>query len=76
MKDLIKYMARVLVDYPDQVKVQEIKSHHTQVLELRVAKADLGKIIGKKGRTAQAMRTILSCACAKTQKRALLEIVE
>lgn len=76
MKDLIQYMAQALVDYPDQVNVQEIKAQHTQVLELRVAKADLGKVIGKKGKTAQAMRTILSCASAKTQKRVLLEIVE
>ena len=76
MKDLISYIAQALVDHPDQVDVQEIKAQQTLVLELRVAKEDLGKVIGKKGRTAQAMRTILSCASAKEQKRVILEIVE
>jgi len=76
MKDLIEYIAKALVDNSDQVDVQEIKAQQTLVLELRVAKEDLGKVIGKKGRTAQAMRTILSCASAKEQKRVILEIVE
>jgi uncharacterized protein len=76
MKELIKYIAQSLVDDPEQVDVQEIKAQQTLVLELRVAKEDLGKVIGKKGRTAQAMRTILSCASAKEQKRVILEIVE
>ena len=76
MKDLILNMAQALVDNPDQVDVQQINSQQTQILELRVAKEDLGKVIGKKGKTAQAMRAILSCACAKEQKRVLLEIVE
>lgn len=76
MKDLITYIARALVDDSDAVEVQEIKAQQTLVLELRVAKEDLGKVIGKKGRTAQAMRTILSCASAKEQKRVILEIVE
>jgi predicted RNA-binding protein YlqC (UPF0109 family) len=76
MKELIKYIAQALVDNSDQVDVQEIKAQQTLVLELRVAKEDLGKVIGKKGRTAQAMRTILSCASAKEQKRVILEIVE
>jgi len=76
MKELIKYIAQALVDNSDQVDVTEIKAQQTLVLELRVAKEDLGKVIGKKGRTAQAMRTILSCASAKEQKRVILEIVE
>jgi len=76
MKELIKLMAKALVDDPEKVDVQEIKAQQTIVLELRVAKEDLGKVIGRKGRTAQAMRTILSCASAKEQKRVILEIVE
>ena len=76
MKELIKLIAQALVDNQDAVDVQEIKAQQTLVLELRVAKEDLGKVIGKKGRTAQAMRTILSCASAKEKKRAILEIVE
>jgi len=76
MKELIQYIVQALVDNPDQVIVNEIVTHQTLVLELKVAKEDLGKVIGKKGRTAQAMRTILSCASAKEQKRAVLEIVE
>ena len=76
MKELIQYIAQALVDNSDQVAVQEITTQQTLVLELRVAKEDLGKVIGKKGRTAQAMRTILLCASAKEKKRAILEIVE
>jgi len=76
MKELIKRIAQALVDDQDQVVVQEITTQQTLVLELQVAKEDIGKVIGKKGKTAQAMRTILSCASAKTQKRAILEIVE
>ncbi len=76
MKELIKRIAQALVDNQDQVVVQEITTQQTLVLELQVAKEDIGKVIGKKGKTAQAMRTILSCASAKTQKRAILEIVE
>ena len=62
MKDLIKYIAQALVDHPDQVFVSEIEGNQTSVLELKVAKEDLGKVIGKQGRTARAMRTILSAA--------------
>jgi predicted RNA-binding protein YlqC (UPF0109 family) len=76
MKELIDCIAKALVDNPEQVEVQEIKTQQTLVLELKVAKEDLGKVIGKKGRTAQAMRTILSCASAKIKQRAILEIVE
>ena len=76
MKDLIKYIAQALVDYPDQVSVTEVVGNQTSVLELKVAKEDLGKIIGKQGRTARAMRTILSAASAKIKKRTVLEIIE
>ena len=76
MKELIDCIAKALVDNPEQVEVQEIKTQQTLILELKVATEDLGKVIGKKGRTAQAMRTILSCASAKTKQRAILEIVE
>ena len=76
MKDLISYIARVLVDHPDQVKVTEVAGEQTTVLELRVAKSDLGFIIGKRGRTAQAIRTILNAASAKIGKHTVLEIIE
>lgn len=76
MKDLIGYIARALVDYPDQVDVSEVEGNQTSVLELKVAKEDLGKVIGKQGRTARAMRTILSAASAKIKKRTVLEIIE
>jgi len=76
MKDLIKYIAQALVDYPEQVTVDEIEGNQTSVLELKVAKEDLGKVIGKQGRTARAMRTILSAASAKIKKRTVLEIIE
>jgi len=76
MKDLIGYIARALVDNPEQVKVSEVEGNQTSVLELKVAKEDLGKVIGKQGRTARAMRTILSAASAKLKKRTVLEILE
>jgi predicted RNA-binding protein YlqC (UPF0109 family) len=76
MKDLVKYIAQALVDNPDEVAVSEVEGEQTSVIELRVAKDDLGKIIGKHGRTAQSIRTILSAASAKNRKRAVLEIVE
>jgi uncharacterized protein len=76
MKDLVKYIAQALVDNPDEVSVSEVEGEQTSVIELRVAKEDLGKIIGKHGRTAQSIRTILSAASAKNRKRAVLEIVE
>ena len=76
MKELIKYIAQALVDSPDQVSVSEIAGNQTSVLELKVAKEDLGKVIGKQGRTARAMRTILSAASAKVKKRSVLEIIE
>ncbi|MBF0119950.1 MAG: KH domain-containing protein [Desulfobacterales bacterium] len=76
MKDLVKYIAQALVDNPDQVTVSEVEGNQTSVLELKVAKEDLGKVIGKQGRTARAMRTILSAASAKVKKRMVLEIIE
>ena len=76
MKDLINSIARALVDQPEEVSVTEVEGNQTSVLELKVAKEDLGKVIGKQGRTARAMRTILSAASAKTKKRTVLEIVE
>ena len=76
MKDLIDYIARALVDNPEEVSVSEVEGNQTSVLELKVAKEDLGKVIGKQGRTARAMRTILSAASAKVKKRTVLEIIE
>jgi uncharacterized protein len=76
MKDLIKQIAQALVDHPDKVQVNEISGNQTSVLELKVAKDDLGKVIGKQGRTARSIRTILSAASTKLKKRAVLEIIE
>ena len=76
MKDLIEYVAKALVDHPESVTVSEVEGNQTSVLELKVAKEDLGKVIGKQGRTARAMRTILSAASAKVKKRTVLEIIE
>jgi hypothetical protein len=76
MKDLIKFMAQALVDHPEQVEVSEVSGEQTSVIELRVAKEDLGKVIGKQGRTAKAMRTILSAASTKIRKRTVMEIIE
>lgn len=76
MKELIEYIAKALVDYPDQVLVSEVSGDQTSVLELKVAKEDLGKVIGKQGRSARAMRTILSAASTKLKKRTVLEIIE
>ncbi len=76
MKDFIEYIAKALVDDPDQVIVSEVVGDQTSVLELKVAKDDLGKVIGKQGRSARAMRTILSAASTKLKKRTVLEIIE
>ncbi|MEA3470134.1 MAG: KH domain-containing protein [Thermodesulfobacteriota bacterium] len=76
MKDLIKYIAQALVDYPEDVECSEVVGEQTSVIELRVAKDDLGKVIGKQGKTAKAMRTILSAASSKLHKRSVLEIIE
>ncbi|MCH7927758.1 MAG: KH domain-containing protein [Deltaproteobacteria bacterium] len=74
--ELVSYIAKSLVDSPDQVEVKEVIGEQTTVLELRVAQDDLGKIIGKQGKTAKAIRTILGAAAAKARKRAVLEILE
>ena len=76
MKDLITFIAKALVDYPEQVSVRELGGNNTKILALEVAKVDIGKVIGRKGRTAQALRTILSAASAKDKKRTVLEIVD
>jgi len=76
MKNLIEFLAKALVDNPDQVEVREIEGEQSSVVELRVAREDLGKVIGKQGRTARAMRTILSAASTKIKKRAVLDIIE
>jgi predicted RNA-binding protein YlqC (UPF0109 family) len=76
MKDLIEYIAKALVDKPEEVLVTEIEGEQTSVIELKVAKEDLGKVIGKQGRTARAMRTILSASSTKLKKRSVLEIIE
>jgi hypothetical protein len=76
MKDLIAYIAKALVDKPEEVVVTEIEGHQTYVIELKVAKEDIGKVIGKQGHTARAIRTILSAASAKLKKRSVLEILD
>ena len=76
MKDLILLIAKSLVDKPEEVNLKEVEGEKTTVLELRVAKGDLGKVIGKQGKTAHAMRTILNATATKLKKRAVLEIIE
>lgn len=76
MKALVEYIAKSLVDLPDEVQVNEVEGEQVSVLELKVAKSDLGKIIGKQGRTARALRTILGAASIRANKRAVLEILE
>ena len=76
MKELVEYIAKSLVDQPDAVKVTEVEGENTSVIELSVAKEDMGKVIGKQGRTATAMRTLLNAAGMKQKKRTILEIIE
>ena len=75
MKDLIKRIVQSLVDNPEQVEITEVVGEHILVLEIRVAKSDIGKVIGKQGRTAQALRAILSAAAGKAKKRVTIEIL-
>ncbi len=75
-KELVQFIAREMVDYPDAVSVSAIDSHQITILELKVAKQDLGKIIGKKGRNVKALRIILSSVSAKMKRRMVLEIIE
>ena len=76
MKELVEYVARALVDHPDDVTVRVVEGERTRVLELRVHPNDMGQVIGKQGRTAKAVRTLLSAAATKENVRAVLEIVE
>jgi uncharacterized protein len=76
MKELVRLMAQALVDRPEEVEVREVEGEKTTVLELKVADTDLGKVIGRQGRTARAMRTIVNAAATKLRKRAVLEILE
>ena len=76
MKELIEMIAKALVDSPDEVNVTEVVGEQTVVLELRVAQSDLGKVIGKQGRTARSIRTLLGAAGMKVRKRFVLEILE
>ena len=76
LKDLIEYLAKALVDMPENVEVNEIVGEQTTVIELKVDKSDLGKVIGKQGRTARSLRTILNAASTKLRKRSVLEIIE
>ncbi|MEN8231283.1 MAG: KH domain-containing protein [Thermodesulfobacteriota bacterium] len=76
MKELIHYIATALVDHPDQIQIKETEQDDSIIIELTVAKEDLGKVIGKQGRTARAMRSLLSAAAGKVNKRSRLEIME
>ena len=76
LKELVEFIAKSLVDNPDEVQVTEVGGEQTIVFELRVAKDDLGKVIGKQGRTARAIRTILSAASTKLKKRSVREIIK
>ena len=76
MKDLIEYIVKALVDNPDKVEVKEIAGEKSIIYELRVGEGDLGKVIGKEGRTAKAIRTIITAAAMKQGKRTVLEIIE
>lgn len=76
LREFVEFMAKSIVDNPEEVQVTEVAGEKTTVIELRVASEDLGKVIGKQGRTAKAIRSILSAAAAKMKKRAVLEILE
>jgi predicted RNA-binding protein YlqC (UPF0109 family) len=76
LRDLVLYLARALVEHPDEVAVEEIEEQDGTVFELKVAESDLGRVIGRQGRTAKALRTVLSAASAKMKRRAILEILE
>ena len=76
LRDLIEYIAKALVDIPEDVSVQQLEGEQTTVIELKVNKEDLGKVIGKQGRTARSIRTILNGASTKLNKRTVLEIIE
>lgn len=75
MKNLLEYLARHLVDVPEQVEVHEIEGERSIILELRVAPEDMGKVIGRQGKTAQAIRTLVKAAGLKDGKRVMVEII-
>lgn len=76
VRDLVEVIAKALAEFPDEIQVKEICGQQISVIELRAAKVDLGKIIGKEGRNAHALRTIVNAAATKLRKRAVLEILE
>ena len=76
MKDLVEYIAKALVDDLGRIEISEIEGNQTNIIELKVAKEDIGKVIGRQGRTADAIRTILNCAAAKLSKRYILQIID
>jgi uncharacterized protein len=76
MKQLLEYIAKALVDEPDQVDVQQVEGERSIILELRVASADMGKVIGKQGRIARAIRTVVGAAAVKENKRVMVEIIQ
>ncbi len=76
LKSLVEYMGKSIVDVPEEVRVSEVSGDQSTVFELKVDKSDLGKVIGKQGRTARALRTILNAASSKSKKRTVLEIIE
>jgi len=76
MKDLVEFIAKALVDEVDRIEISEISGNQTNIIELKVAKEDIGKVIGRQGRTADAIRTILNCAAAKHSKRYILQIID
>jgi len=76
LQELIKHIVHALVDYPEQVAISEVEGKQSTVLEIKAAKEDMGKIIGKQGRTVNAIRVVLNAASGKTRRRYLLEIVE
>ncbi len=76
MKELVEYIVKAVVDFPENVNITQVEGENTTVFEVRVRREDIGKVIGKKGRTINALRTILNATAAKADKRAMLEIVE
>jgi len=76
MKELVSYLAKALVNHPEEVEVKEIQGETAAILELRVAKEDLGRIIGKQGRTAKSIRTLINAVASRTNRKIVLEIVE
>jgi len=76
MKELVAYITEALVDETGKVNINEIEGNQTNIIELKVAKEDIGKVIGRQGRTADAIRTILNCAAAKVNKRYILQIID